>query len=176
VANIIAGRQRKLYLGNLEAKRDWGFAPEYVECQWLMLQQDRPDDYVIGTGESHSVKEFAEMAFNYAGVEIEWQGNGLDEKGIVRSLTSSSGLREGDVIVEIDPKYFRPAEVDYLLADASRASNKLNWKPRVTFQELVKIMVDADMELNGVNPPGEGEKILIDKDIQWIKNGQSVRG
>lgn len=176
VANIIAGKQKKLYLGNLDAKRDWGFAPEYVECQWLMLQQDKPDDYVIGTGESHSVREFAELAFKYAGVEVEWQGDGIGEKGIVRSSTESSGLKTGDVIVEIDAKYFRPAEVDYLLADASKASKKLNWTPRVTFHELVKIMVDADMELTGINPPGEGEKILLDKDIQWIRSRQSVAG
>lgn len=176
VANIIAGKQTKLYLGNLEAKRDWGFAPEYVECQWLMLQQDKPDDYVIGTGESHSVREFVDMAFKYAGVEIEWQGKTIGEKGIVYSMRASSSLKTGDTVVEIDPKYFRPAEVDYLLADASKAGEKLNWKPRVSFREIVKIMVDADLELNGINPPGEGEKILRDKDIQWIRNRQSVRG
>jgi GDPmannose 4,6-dehydratase len=174
VANIIAGKQKKLYLGNLEAKRDWGFAPEYVECQWLILQQDKPDDYVIGTGESHSVKEFVELAFKYAGVEIEWQGDGLGEKGIVRSTTSSS-LERGNNVVEIDPKYFRPAEVDYLLADASKAREELEWKPEVTFEELVKVMVDADMELVGINYPGEGEKILQDKDIKWTNNKQSIR-
>ena len=173
VANILAGKQKKLYLGNLEAKRDWGFAPEYVECQWLILQQEKPDDYVIGTGESHSVREFVELAFNYAGVEIEWQGNGLSERGIIRSSTSAD-LKIGDVVIAIDPEYFRPAEVDYLLADASKASEKLNWKPKVTFQGLVKIMVDADMELAGVVSPGEGEKILHDNDIRWIKNNQSI--
>lgn len=175
VANIIAGKQKKLYLGNLEAKRDWGFAPEYVECQWLILQQDKPDDYVIGTGESHSVREFVELAFNYAGVEIEWQGDGLGERGIVSSLKSSN-LKKGDTVIAVDPKYFRPAEVDYLLADATKATEKLNWKPRVTFKELVKIMVDADMELAGITPPGEGERILHDKDIRWIKNSQSIGG
>ncbi|MBI5664805.1 MAG: GDP-mannose 4,6-dehydratase [Nitrospirae bacterium] len=175
VANILAGRQKQLYLGNLEAKRDWGFAPEYVECQWLMLQQDRPDDYVIGTGESHSVREFVELAFKYAGVEIEWQGDGLKERGIVRSLKSAA-LKEGDTVIAIDPQYFRPAEVDYLLADASKATGKLHWKPKVTFKELVKIMVDADMELAGVTSPGEGEKILHEKDIRWIKNSQSIGG
>lgn len=169
VANILAGNQNELYLGNLEAKRDWGFAPEYVECQWLMLQQDKPDDYVIGTGESHSVKEFVDIAFKYAGVEIEWQGEGTDEKGIVRSLSASSSLKIGDVVVAIDPKYFRPSEVDYLLADPSKAKEILKWQPKVTFQELVKIMVDADMELIGINSPGEGNKILSVKDIDWIK-------
>ncbi|RJR20539.1 MAG: GDP-mannose 4,6-dehydratase [Nitrospiraceae bacterium] len=175
VANILAGKQKKLYLGNLEAKRDWGFAPEYVECQWLILQQERPDDYVIGTGESHSVREFVELAFKYAGVEIEWQGHGLDEKGIVVSCKSAD-LRKGDVVIVIDPQYFRPAEVDYLLADASLAKEKLKWKPKVAFQELVKIMVDADMELTGITPPGEGEKILHNNNIRWIKNMHSYRG
>ncbi|RJO61240.1 GDP-mannose 4,6-dehydratase [candidate division WS5 bacterium] len=174
VASIMAGLQNKLYLGNLEAKRDWGFAPEYVECQWLMLQQDKPDDYVIGTGESHSVREFVELAFKYAGIELEWKGNGLHEKGIVRSLSSSSSIKPGDVVLEIDPQYFRPAEVDYLLADASKAREKLQWEPRVTFEELVKIMVDADIELLGIAPPGEGEKILSLKNILWTKNRQSV--
>jgi len=175
LANIIAGKQKKLYLGNLEAKRDWGFAPEYVECQWLILQQERPDDYVIGTGESHSVREFVELAFKYAGVEIEWQGDGLNERGIVRSFKSAD-LKRGDTVIAIDPQYFRPAEVDYLLADASKAREKLNWKPRVAFEELVKIMVDADMELAGLTSPGEGEKILHGNDIRWIKNSQSIAG
>ena len=175
VANIIAGKQKKLYLGNLEAKRDWGFAPEYVECQWLILQQDSPDDYVIGTGEAHSVREFVELAFIYAGVEIEWQGTGSDEIGVARSLKSAH-IKEGDTVIAIDSQYFRPAEVDYLLADASKATEKLNWKPRVTFHELVKIMVDADMELAGMTPPAEGQKILKDKGIRWIKNNQSIGG
>lgn len=169
VANIIAGKQKKLYLGNLDAKRDWGFAPEYVVCQWLMLQQDKPDDYVIGTGESHSVREFAENAFHYAGVAIEWQGKGVNEKGLVRSSTSSS-LKIGDAVVEIDPHYFRPTEVDFLLADASKAREKLGWKPRVTFNELIKIMIDADMELIGISPQGDGKAILQEKGILWTEN------
>jgi GDPmannose 4,6-dehydratase len=174
IANIIGGRQKRLYLGNLEAKRDWGYAPEYVECQWLILQHDKPDDYVIGTGESHSVREFLEYAFNYAGIEIEWKGKGLDEKGVVRSLTSnlqplpslnepSADLKVGDVLIEIDPRYFRPTDVDLLLADASKAKERLGWKPRVTFNELTKIMVDSDMELIALTPPGEGKKILQEK-------------
>ena len=174
VANIIAGKQKKLYLGNLDAKRDWGFAPEYVECQWLMLQQEGPDDYVIGTGESHSVREFAELAFQYAGIEIEWKGDGLEIKGVVRSSTSSN-LAAGDTIIEIDPKYFRPAEVDYLLADSSKAIEKLKWQPRISFEELVKIMVDTDMELIGITHPGEGSKILLEKGIHWTRNSQSDR-
>lgn len=170
VANIIAGKQARLYLGNLESKRDWGFAPEYVVSQWLMLQQDKPDDYVIGTGESHTVREFVENAFNYAGIEIEWKGNGIAEKGIVRSLSGISTLNTRDVIIEIDSRYFRPTEVDFLLADASKAKEKLGWEPEVTFNELVKIMVDADMESVGLKSPGEGRKILMEKGIDWTKN------
>ena len=175
VAAILAGKQEKLYLGNLDAKRDWGFAPEFVECQWRMLQQDKPEDFVIGTGESHTVREFVELAFSYAGVEIEWKGKGTVEKGIVRSLsvTASKNCKVGDALIEIDPRYFRPTEVDFLLADASKAKKLLGWEPRVVFKELVKIMVDADMELAGLIPPGEGEKILRDKNILWTRNKQA---
>jgi len=172
VVNIIAGKQTKLYLGNLESKRDWGFAPEYVTCQWLILQQDTPDDYVIGTGKSHTVREFVENAFAYAGVEIEWKGDGIAEKGIVRSLSGVSTLKTGDIIIEIDPRYFRPTEVDFLLADASRAKKKLGWETRTAFDELIKIMVDADMELYGLTSRGEGEKILQEKKINWTRNKQ----
>lgn len=178
VAGIIAGKQNKLYLGNLEAGRDWGFAPEYVVCQWLMLQQDKPADYAIGTGESHSVRDFVELAFKYAGIEIGWEGEGVDEKGVVRSLSptlrSMTSVNVGDVILEIDPKYFRPTEVEYLLADASKARETLGWEPRVTFKELVRIMVESDMELAGVNLPFDGKKVLEDKGINWTKNVQTV--
>lgn len=178
LANIIAGKQKKLYLGNLDAKRDWGFAPEYVVCQWLMLQQDKPNDYVIGTGESHSVKEFVEYAFNYTGIEIEWKGKGSGEKGIVRSLSSNlqpqTSINIGDILVEIDPHYFRPTEVDFLLADPTKAKVSLGWEPKVTFKELVKIMVDADMQLTGLTPIGKGEKILSDKGIHWTKNQTTI--
>jgi GDPmannose 4,6-dehydratase len=172
IANIISGRQKKLYLGNLEAKRDWGFTPEYVVCQWLMLQQDKPDDFVIGTGESHSVREFVELAFNYAGIKLEWLDKGLHEKGVVSSLNQNltPNVKIGDIAVEIDPHYFRPAEVDYLLADASKARNELGWEPKVAFKELIKIMVDADMEMTGIKPPGEGKKILDEKEIYWTTN------
>jgi GDPmannose 4,6-dehydratase len=175
VAAILAGKQEKLFLGNLDAKRDWGFAPEYVECQWRMLQQDKPEDFVIGTGESHTVREFVELAFSYAGVEIEWKGNGTEEKGIVRSLsgTASKNCKVGAALIEIDPRYFRPTEVDFLLADASKAKKLLDWEPRVVFKELVRIMVDADMELAGLIPPGEGVKILQDKNIHWTRNKQA---
>ena len=179
VANIIAGKQTRLYLGNLESKRDWGFAPEYVVSQWLMLQQDKPDDYVIGTGESHTVREFVKHAFKYAGIEIEWKGKGIDKKGVIQSLDSTltlvSTLSIGDTVIEIDPCYFRPTEVDFLLADASKAKQKLGWEPKITFKELVKIMVDADMELIGLNLPGQGKRILEEKGIKWTNNQLTVR-
>ena len=177
IANILLGNQKTLYLGNLNAKRDWGFAPEYVTCQWMIMQQDIPDDYVIGTGESNSVREFVEHAFNYAGIEIEWKGKGVDEKGVIRSLRlpSRSNFKTGDILVEIDPRYYRPTEVDFLLADISKARKKIGWEPRVKFSELVKIMVDADMKLSGLQPPGEGERILQDKGLGWTQN-QITRG
>lgn len=175
VANIVAGEQKKLYLGNLEAKRDWGFAPEYVVCQWLMLQQDNPSDYVIGTGESHSVREFVEFAFKHVGVELEWKGRGVDEKGIVRSLTSNlqhpTSINIGDTLIEIDTRYFRPTEVDFLRADITKAQKKLGWTPKVTFQELVKIMVDSDRGRVGLKLVGESEKMLKQKGIDWLKIG-----
>ncbi len=168
VARIRFGFQDCLYLGNLEAKRDWGYAPDYVEAMWRILQQDTPDDFVVATGESHSVREFVNLAFENAGIELEWKGNGVDEKGIVRSLDSSlqpltsasplsssfasnlqpqtSSLKLGDVVIEIDPRYFRPTEVEFLLGDASKAGNILGWEPSVTFHELVKIMVQADIQ------------------------------
>ncbi|MBP8718864.1 MAG: GDP-mannose 4,6-dehydratase, partial [Candidatus Atribacteria bacterium] len=149
VARIIAGKDKKLYLGNLEAKRDWGYAPDYVEAMWLMLQQDKPCDYVIGTGETHSVKEFLEEVFNYVG--LDWKE-----------------------YVEIDPRYFRPTEVELLLADSSKARKELNWSPRINFRELVKIMVDSDMELIGLESPGEGKRILKQKGIGWTENHLTI--
>ncbi len=175
IANILGGKQQKLYLGNLEAKRDWGFAPEYVMCQWLMLQQDRPEDYVIGTGECHTVREFLELAFNYIGIEIEWKGKGIHQKGIIKSLSCrhqypTFDKKEGEVLIEVDPKYFRPTEVDFLLADAKKAKVKLGWKPKIVFKELVKIMIDSDMELIGLKPKGEGKNIIRKKGITWINS------
>jgi GDPmannose 4,6-dehydratase len=184
LSNILANKQRRLYLGNLDAKRDWGFAPEYVECQWLMLQQDVPDDYVIGTGESHSVREFVEGAFGYAGIEIKWQGSGTEEKGIIRSLTSTltssststltSGLHVGDTVIEIDPKYFRPTEVDFLQADIKKARIKLGWETRTTFDELIKIMVDYDMKLTGITPVGEGIRSCEKKGFTYTNHDFSL--
>ena len=140
VARIAAGLQDKLYLGNLNARRDWGYARDYVECMWLMLQQDTPDDFVIATGEYHSVREFTELAFRRAGIALRWEGNGIDEKGIDEA--------NGRVLVEVDPKYFRPCEVEQLLGDPTKARTVLGWNPRkTTFEELVRIMTDHDMEM-----------------------------
>jgi len=142
VANILARRQEKLYLGTLGAKRDWGYAPEYVEAMWRILQQDRPEDYVLGTGEAHTVQEFLREAFSYAG--LGWQDH-----------------------VEIDPRYIRPLEVEFLLADASKARKELAWNPQTTFKDLVRIMVDADMEAAGLEPIGEGVEFLRARFGNW---------
>ena len=164
-----------MYLGNLYAKRDWGFAPEYVEAMWLMLQQETPEDYVIGTGESHSVKEFVNTAFEYAGIELEWKGEKIDEKGIVKSIDKrwEHVLKPGQVIIEIDPRYFRPTEVEFLQADITKERKKLGWEPRTTFEELVKIMVDYDMKLVGIEPIGEGIKISKEKGFGYTNHDYS---
>ena len=138
IAQITAKKEDHLSLGNLDARRDWGFSPEYVECMWMILQQKDADDYVIGTGETHSVAEFLDAAFAYAD---------LDK----------------DKYVRIDQKYFRPTEVDTLIADPGKAEKKLGWKARITFSDLVKIMVDSDMRIAGVEPPGEGDRIIREK-------------
>lgn len=175
IAHMLAGKQKKLYLGNLNAKRDWGFAPEYVEMMWLMLQQDKPDDYVVGTGESHSVREFVEKAFNYAGVELEWVGSGVEEKGVIKSMSERwKGLfKVGDVIIEIDPRYFRPTEVEHLQADISKAKRELGWEPRVTFDELIMIMVDYDMKLLGLEPVGKGIEVSLKKGFCYTNHEYS---
>jgi GDPmannose 4,6-dehydratase len=142
IARILAGQQQKLYLGNLAAQRDWGYAPEYVEAMWRMLQQEEASDYVIGTGETHSVQEFVKAAFAYAG--LDWQA-----------------------YVEIDPRYYRPTEVDVLRANAAKAREELGWEPTIGFHDLVAIMVDADMEAMGVPPIGEGQRILATKCSAW---------
>ncbi|KGR73990.1 GDP-mannose 4,6-dehydratase [Ureibacillus sinduriensis] len=138
-ARIAKQKQQTLQLGNLDAYRDWGYAKDYVECMWLMLQHDKPEDFVIATGEMHSVREFAEIAFQHAGIELQWTGVGIQEKGINRST--------GEVVVEVSPRYFRPAEVDQLLGDPTKAKKLLNWNPtKTTFEELVKRMVHFDLE------------------------------
>lgn len=139
-ARIVNGLQDKLYLGNLNALRDWGYARDYVECMWLIMQQEQPDDYVIATGEYHTVREFTTLAFERVGIKLRWEGEGLNEKGIDEN--------SGKILVEVDPKYFRPAEVEQLLGDPTKAKEQLGWNPRKTsFQQLINIMVDADMEL-----------------------------
>jgi GDPmannose 4,6-dehydratase len=138
LAQMKLGRKTELKLGNLDSKRDWGYALEYVEAMWLMLQQDKPDDYVIATGETHSVREFAELACKTAGFDIVWEGKGVEERGIDRNT--------GKVLIEVSAEFFRPAEVDILQGDYSKAKEKLGWQPRTKFQDLVSIMVDADMK------------------------------
>ena len=149
-ARIAQGFQDKLYLGNLNALRDWGYAKDYVECMWLILQQEKPDDFVIATGQYHSVREFCTLAFKEAGIELRWEGDGVNERGIcVKTLNSqfSTLNLEGKTLVEVDPKYFRPAEVEQLLGDPSKAKRMLGWNPQKTsFEDLVKIMVAHDMK------------------------------
>lgn len=139
-ARIKKGTQKKLYLGNMNAKRDWGHAKDYVECMWLMLQHDKPEDFIIATGEMHTVREFTTLAFREAGIELEWKGGGIDEQGI--------DISTGQVLVEIDPKYFRPTEVEQLLGDPTKAKTLLGWNPtKTSFHELVKNMVKSDIRL-----------------------------
>lgn len=138
-ANIAAGKQDKLYLGNLDALRDWGYAKDYVECMWLILQHEKPDDFVIATGEQHSVREFCTLAFQYAGIELEWSGTGIDEKGIDQ--------KTGKTIVEVSPEYFRPTDVVTLLGDPSKAKSALGWNPgKTSFHELVRRMTESDIK------------------------------
>ena len=139
-ARIAAGLQEKLYLGNLNARRDWGYARDYVECMWMILQQPEPDDFVIATGEYHSVREFATLAFRRVGINLRWEGEGIDEKGIDEAT--------GKVLVEVDPRFFRPSDVEELLGDPSKARKILGWNPTSTsFEKLVELMVDSDMKL-----------------------------
>ena len=151
IARIRAGLQEKVYLGNLDARRDWGYAPEYVEAMWLILQQDSPEDYVIGTGESHTVREFVEEAFAYTG--LDWEQH-----------------------VEIDARYLRPLETSYLEADPSKARKELGWSPSVGFRDLVRIMVDADLELVGLPAIGEGEAVVTEKFGGWHSWGSAKSG
>lgn len=142
VAAIQAGRQDCLYMGNIDARRDWGFAGDFVEAMWLMLQQDKPEDFVIATGEMHSVREFIELAFAHAGVTITWRGKGVEETGQDQAT--------GRTLVRIDPQYYRPAEVEQLLGDPTKARTRLGWEPKVKFRELVSMMVEADIKGEGI--------------------------
>lgn len=141
VAKICAGQQEKISLGNLDAKRDWGYAGDYVKGMWRILQHDKPDDFVLATGETHTVREFVEAAFEEVGTKIIWRGNGIDEKGYCSAT--------GKLLVDVNPKFFRPAEVDLLLGDASKAQRVLGWQRKVSFRELVKLMVQADLKIYG---------------------------
>lgn len=142
IADILSGKLECLCLGNLDAKRDWGFAGDYVEAMWLILQQDEPDDYVVATGETHTVREFCELAFKNVGIDLVWEGKGLDEKGIDNAT--------GKVLVRVSSEFFRPTEVDLLLGDPTKAKTRLGWKPRVSFEELVAMMVKSDLEAAGI--------------------------
>ena len=172
ISRILTGKHKKIYLGYLDAKRDWGFAPEFVEMMWLMLQHDKPDDFVVGTGESHSVREFIEYAFQYCGVEIEWKQKGIDEKAYIKSTISkwNDYLKIGDVVVEIDARYFRPTEVDFLKADISKAQKELKWQPKVVFSELVQVMMDYDLIASGIEPIGKGIEAIKSKGINWTEH------
>ncbi|MEW8644544.1 MAG: GDP-mannose 4,6-dehydratase [Candidatus Thiodiazotropha endolucinida] len=147
MARIRLGLQDCIYLGNMNALRDWGHAHDYVKMQWLMLQQDKPDDFAIGTGEQHSVREFVDAAAHELGITLRWEGEGVDEQGIVESNANDTGPKLGEVIVRVDPRYFRPTEVETLLCDPTKAKEKLGWVPEITFKELVAEMAREDLAL-----------------------------
>ena len=169
IARILAGKSKSLVLGNLDAKRDWGFAPEYVQMMWLMLQQDKADDFAVGTGTSYSVRDFIEAALDYLSIEIEWKGKGIEEVALVKSFDAiwNDKLTSGYELVSINPRYFRPNEVDFLQADISKAKEKLNWEPVVTFKELVEIMIDHDMLMHELDTPGTGIININKKGFDW---------
>ena len=158
LCNISQGLEEKLYLGNMDALRDWGHAKDYVKMQWLMLQQDTPDDYVIATGQQYSVRQFVEKSANELGIEIEFKGKGIEEKGIVKSIHGDScpGIKKGDTIVEVDERYFRPAEVETLLGDPSKAKNKLGWELEITFDQMIAEMIEKDLDT------AKKSKLLLD--------------
>ncbi|MBD5227303.1 MAG: GDP-mannose 4,6-dehydratase [Bacteroides sp.] len=160
-ARIAQGKQEKLYLGNLSSLRDWGYAPDYVECMWLILQQPEPEDYVIATGEQHSVREFATLAFKYAGIDLRWEGEGADEKGI--------DVKTGKVLVEVSPDFYRPTDVVNLLGDPSKARERLGWNPQKTsFEELVKRMVNNDMEKVAIERVGNQVRTNL---VEFLEKG-----
>jgi len=152
LARIALGLKKCLYLGNLDAKRDWGHAKDYVEMQWLMLQQEKPEDFVIATGVQHSVRQFVEIAAAHLGITLAWKGTGVDEQGLVEAVdpykagSCAAGLTPGEVVVRVDPMYFRPAEVETLLGDSAKAKSKLGWQPRISFEDMVEEMVSYDMK------------------------------
>jgi GDPmannose 4,6-dehydratase len=148
LANIAQGQQRQLFLGNLDALRDWGHARDYVEMQWLMLQQDKPEDYVIATGRQYSVRHFVELAARELGIELAWQGEGVNERGVIASISGDKapGVAIGQPIVAVDPQYFRPTEVETLLGDPTKARERLGWVPRTSFEAMVQEMVECDLD------------------------------
>lgn len=148
LCNIAVGLEQRLYMGNLDALRDWGHAKDYVEMQWMMLQQDKPEDFVIATGVQFSVRQFIDFTATRLGISLRWEGSGVSERGVVASVEGNKApaVKVGDVLVEVDPRYFRPAEVETLLGDPAKAKNKLGWTPKITLQEMVDEMVDVDLE------------------------------
>lgn len=163
IAQISLGLQDKFYIGNLDAKRDWGHAKDYIEAMWLMLQQDTPEDFVIATGVTTTVRDFIIMAFSEVGVELEFKGEGVNEKAYIKTCTEGSHLKVGQEVVSVDPKYFRPTEVDLLIGDATKAKEKLGWSPKCTLPELVKEMVSADVEVF------KKEKLLKDAGYEFLQ-------
>lgn len=160
-ARIAQGKQDKLFLGNLDSLRDWGYAKDYVECMWLMLQQDKPDDFVIASGKQHSVREFATLAFARVGINLRWEGKGLDEKGI--------DTKTGNVLIEVSPDFYRPTDVVNLWGDPSKAKKLLNWNPsKTTFEDLVNLMVDSDMEKVAVERASEHVKTNL---VEYLEKG-----
>ena len=163
VAKMAYGMQDKLWMGNINSKRDWGHAKDYIQAMYLILQQDKPEDYVIATGVTTEIREFIRMAFAQVGVEIEYKGSGVDEKGYVKSCTNDFSFKVGQEILAIDPRYFRPTEVDLLIGDPTKAMTKLGWKPKYDVSMLCKEMVEADLELF------RKEKVLLDAGFE-VKN------
>lgn len=173
-ARISQGLQDCLYLGNMDSLRDWGYAKDYVECMWLILQQDKPEDYVVATGVQHSVREFTDLAFKHAGIELEFQGEGLDEVGVIKSIDSkqstvNSKLKVGDIVVRVSPDFYRPTDVVNLWGDPTKAKAKLGWNPNKTsFEELVKIMVEHDIAK--VASEGAAAKVRINL-AEYLEKG-----
>ena len=174
-ARIAQGKQKKLYLGNLSSLRDWGYAKDYVECMWLMLQNDKPEDFVIATGVQHSVRDFCYYAFKHVGIELEFVGEGADEKGVVKRIETQSvaaantQLAVGDVLIEVSPDFFRPTDVVNLWGDPSKAREKLGWNPqKTTFEQLVKIMIDADMAKVAV---GRASEHITTNLVEYLEKG-----
>lgn len=163
VAQMHLGLQTEFYIGNMDAKRDWGHARDYVEAMWLMLQQDKPEDFVIATGETNTVREFIRLAFAEVGAEVEFAGEGVEEKGVIKSCAEDSALKVGQEVVFVDPKYFRPTEVDLLIGDPTKAKEKLGWQPKTKLSGLVKEMVAADVELF------KKDKLLKDAGYEYLQ-------